>query len=158
MQRPRLSLVSPTRRNQQPAKPGAKKAAAKPKSGPGADALELSDGKAGDGGLERALAGPRADHVRSIDLRRNHNVADLLHPLPRYPRLRILRLDLSDNRLRSLEPVASMQFLESLVASDNAVERLPRDIGKLLRELRLERNELCLLSDLERLRNTLFDW
>ena len=159
MQRPRLSLVSPTRRNQQPGKggkPAAKKAAAKAKSRPGADALlELSDGNAGDGGLERALAGPRADHVRSIDLRRNHNVADLLHPLPRYPRLRIMRLDLSDNRLRSLEPVASMQFLESLVASDNAVERLPRDIGKLLalRELRLERNELCLLSDLERLRN-----
>ena len=40
MQRPRLSLVSPTRRNQQPGKggkPAAKKAAAKAKSRPGAN-------------------------------------------------------------------------------------------------------------------------
>ena len=153
------SLVKPLGKKAKKAKAAAAAAAAAAASDPVSkeSELDLSGQRAAKGKLERALAGPRAAALRRLDVSRNHDAGpELLKPFPRFGgQLQIRSLNLSHNLVSDLSPVLALgPHLEELVATDNVVARLPRDMGRLqgLRTLGLAGNWLRLLGDVERLR------
>ena len=71
------------------------------------------------------------------------------------PLSRLLSLDISDNRVQSLEPLLRLSSLEELNATGNCIDKIPAGLSRLksLRKLQLARNSVRDLSAFARLAN-----
>jgi hypothetical protein len=114
--------------------------------------VELVDGRGWE--LEDLLR--PGTSVARLSLTRNPDMGQrLVDVFAKYSRPTALQfLDISQNRVHSLEPLGRLTALEELHAADNSVRKIPQGFARLgaLRVLQLAGNQIGKLAELEALR------